>query len=218
MTDRVRVGVLISGRGSNLQALIDACARPDFPAKIVCVISNVPNVEGLARAERAGIRTHTIAHASYHSRELFDSALDDLLRDADAGIVCLAGFMRVLSNHFVDRWTGRLVNIHPSLLPAFKGLNVHRRVLEAGVRISGCTVHFVVSELDSGPIIAQAAVPVLPDDTEHTLAARTLAVEHKLYPFALDLLADGRIRLEQGRVRFEGDGGAEGQLFSPHLH
>jgi phosphoribosylglycinamide formyltransferase-1 len=217
MTDRARVGVLISGRGSNLQALIDACARPEFPAKIVCVISNVPNVEGLARAERAGIPTHTITHASYPSRELFDSVIDDLLREADAGIVCLAGFMRVLSSHFVDRWTGRLVNVHPSLLPAFKGLNVHRRILEAGVRISGCTVHFVVSELDSGPIIAQAAVPLLPDDTEHTLAARTLAVEHKLYPLALDLLAGGRIRLEQGRVRFADDGGAEGQLFSPRL-
>jgi phosphoribosylglycinamide formyltransferase-1 len=213
---RVRVGVLISGRGSNLQALIDACARPDFPAEIVCVISNVPNVEGLVRAGRAVIPTHTIAHASFPSRELFDAAMDELLRQADVRFVCLAGFMRVLSARFVDSWKGRLVNIHPSLLPSFKGLNVHRRVLDSGVRISGCTVHFVVSELDSGPIIAQAAVPVLPGDSEHTLAARTLAAEHKLYPLALELLAAGAARLENGRTHFT-NGNAQGQLFSPAL-
>lgn len=217
MTKRARVGVLISGRGSNLQALIDACAQPDFPAEIACVISNVPNVEGLARAERAGIPTHAIAHASYPSRALFDEAMDALLGAAGVQFVCLAGFMRVLSNQFVESWKGRLINIHPSLLPSFKGLNVHRRILESGVRISGCTVHFVVSELDSGPIIAQAAVPVLPDDTEHTLAARTLAAEHELYPLALELLASGRVRLENGEAQLADDGGAEGQLFSPAL-
>ncbi len=215
--NRARIGVLISGRGSNLQALIDACAQPDFPAEIVCVISNVPDVEGLARAKRAGIPTIVIAHASHPSRESFDAAMDGLLREADVQFVCLAGFMRVLSNRFVEGWKGHLVNIHPSLLPAFKGLNVHRRILESGVRISGCTVHYVVSELDSGPIIAQAAVPVLPDDTEHTLAARTLAAEHKLYPLALELLARGAVRLENGRSRFATDGDAEGQLFSPQI-
>jgi phosphoribosylglycinamide formyltransferase 1 len=215
MTERARVGVLISGRGSNLQALIDACAKPDFRAEIVLVISNIPNVEGLARAERGGIAAHTISHASFPARELFDSAMDELLRAADVQIVCLAGFMRVLSDSFVERWKGRLINIHPSLLPAFKGLDVHRRILESGVRISGCTVHFVVPELDSGPIIAQAAVPVLPQDTEETLAARTLAVEHKLYPLALRLLAEGRVRLNGGRALFECDGGADGELFSP---
>jgi phosphoribosylglycinamide formyltransferase 1 len=217
LVTRARVGVLISGRGSNLQALIDACAKPDYPATTACVISNVPNVDGLARARRAGVPAHTIDHASYPSRELFDAAMDKLLREADVQFVCLAGFMRILSNHFVESWKGQLVNIHPSLLPAFKGLNVHRRILEAGVRISGCTVHFVVPELDSGPIIAQAAVPVLPDDTEHALAARTLAAEHKLYPLALDLLASGRVRLESGRAWFADGDGADGQLFSPRL-
>ena len=214
---RARVGVLISGRGSNLQALIDACAQPEFPAQIVCVISNVRNVEGLQRAARAGIPSHTVDHASFASRESFDATMDDLLRNAGVEFVCLAGFMRVLSDQFVEAWKGRLVNIHPSLLPAFKGLNVHRRVLESGVRISGCTVHFVVTELDSGPIIAQAAIPVLPDDTEHTLAARTLAAEHRLYPLALELLAAKQVRLDASRVRFETDEDAEGQLFSPHI-
>lgn len=217
MTKRARIGVLISGRGSNLQALIDACAQPEFPAEIACVISNVPDVEGLARAERAAIPTHAIAHTSYPSRELFDAAMDALLRAAEVQFVCLAGFMRVLSSRFVESWKGRLINIHPSLLPSFKGLNVHRRILESGVRISGCTVHFVVSELDSGPIIAQAAVPVLPDDTESVLATRTLAAEHKLYPLALELLASGCVRLENGQARFAGSGDAEGQLFSPGL-
>jgi phosphoribosylglycinamide formyltransferase-1 len=214
---RARVGVLVSGRGSNLQSLIDAAARPDYPATITCVISNVANVEGLARAERAGIPAHTIAHAAFPSRESFDAAMNKLLRAANVEFVCLAGFMRVLSNQFVEAWKGRLINIHPSLLPAFKGLDVHRRILDAGVRISGCTVHFVVPELDSGPIIAQAAVPVLPDDTEQTLAARTLAAEHKLYPLALDLLASVRVRLENGRAHFVNAGDAQGELFSPRL-
>jgi len=215
---RARVGVLISGRGSNLQALIDACAKPDFPAEIVCVISNVADVEGLARAERARIPAHAIAHASYPARELFDAAMDKLLRGAGVQIVCLAGFMRVLSDPFVESWKGRLINIHPSLLPSFRGLNVHRRILESGVRISGCTVHFVVPELDSGPIIAQAAVPVLPQDSEERLAARTLAAEHRLYPLALELLARGRVRLEKNRALFDHDSdGADGELFSPRL-
>lgn len=217
MTGRARVGVLISGRGSNLQALIDACANPDYPATIACVISNVPNVEGLMRAERANIPAHAIAHAAYSSRNLFDAAVDKLLRTAEVRLVCLAGFMRVLSDQFVESWKGQLVNIHPSLLPAFKGLNVHRRTLESGVRISGCTVHFVVPELDSGPIIAQAAVPVLPGDTEQALAQRTLAAEHKLYPLALRLLAEDLVRLENGRARFERPGKAAGELFCPEL-
>jgi phosphoribosylglycinamide formyltransferase-1 len=175
----------------------------------------VPNVEGLALAERAGIAAHTIAHASFPTRELFDTAMDELLRQADVQFVCLAGFMRVLSDSFVESWKGRLINIHPSLLPAFKGLDVHRRILESGVRISGCTVHFVVPELDSGAIIAQAAVPVPPTDTEETLAARTLAAEHKLYPLALRLLAEGRVRLNGSRALFDRDCGANGELFSP---
>ncbi len=217
MTGRLRTAVLVSGRGSNLQALLDACADPDFPAEIVCVISNIADVEGLRRAERAGVPTHTVRHRDYGSREDFDSAIDAVLRETNVGLVCLAGFMRVLSNGFVEAWQGRLVNIHPSLLPSFKGLDVHRRVLEAGVRISGCTVHFVVPELDSGPIIAQAAVPVLPDDTEETLAARTLAAEHQLYPLALRLLAEGRVRLADDRAKFTGVAFATGALVNPAL-
>lgn len=217
MTSRARVGVLISGRGSNLQALIDACAKPDFPAAIVCVISNVSNVEGLRRAEHAGIPSQVIEHGAYPSRESFDTALKDVLSAARADFVCLAGFLRVLSGRFVENWKGRLINIHPSLLPAFKGLNVHARVLAGGERISGCTVHFVVPELDSGPIIAQAAFPVLANDTEDSLAARTLAAEHRLYPLALKLLVERRVWLESDRAIFADAGCAEGEIFNPPL-
>jgi phosphoribosylglycinamide formyltransferase-1 len=215
---RLRTAVLISGRGSNLQALIDACAHPDFPAEIACVISNLPYVEGLRRAERAGIPSHVVAHRGSAHREAFDAAADEILRRADIGFICLAGFMRILSDRFVEDWKGRLINIHPSLLPAFKGLDVHRRILEAGVRISGCTVHYVVPQLDSGPIIAQAAVPVLPQDTELTLTARTLAAEHRLYPLALKLVADGRVRLEGGRAVFESLEASQDELFCPALN
>jgi phosphoribosylglycinamide formyltransferase-1 len=217
MTARVRVGVLISGRGSNLQALIDACAKPDFPAEIACVISNVASADGLARAERAGIATHVISHGGFRLREEFDMELDATLTRAAVSLVCLAGFMRVLSDVFVEKWRGRLINIHPSLLPGFKGLDVHGRVLASGARISGCTVHFVVSELDSGPIIAQAAVPVLANDTEETLSARTLAAEHCLYPHALKLLADARVKLDGERAVFTNISDAEGTLINPPL-
>ena len=215
MSRRLRAGVLISGRGSNLQALIDACAHPEFPAEIACVISNVAGVEGLRRAERAGIPSHILAHGGSARREMFDAAADEILERANVGSICLAGFMRILSDPFVEEWKGRLINIHPSLLPAFKGLDVHRRVLESGVRISGCTVHYVVPELDSGPIIAQAAVPVLPQDTEQTLAARTLAAEHRLYPLALKLVAEGRVRLEGGRAVSDGVEARPDELFCP---
>jgi phosphoribosylglycinamide formyltransferase-1 len=215
MINRARVAVLISGRGSNLQALIEACAAPGFPAEIALVLSNVAEVEGLARAERAGIPAATIPHKAFATREDFDTRIDIALRDAQIEFVCLAGFMRIFSDAFVRNWAGRMINIHPSLLPAFKGLDVHRRVLEAGVRISGCTVHFVVPELDSGPIIAQAAVPVLPNDTEETLAARTLAAEHRLYPLGLKLLAGGKVRLEADAAAFADVAAADGVLFSP---
>ena len=215
MSARLRTAVLISGRGSNLQALLDTCSEPEFPAEIVAVISNVTGVEGLRRAERAGVPAYTVCHKNYASREAFDSAMEAILHEADVGLICLAGFMRVLSNEFVDRWRGRLVNIHPSLLPAFKGLDVHRRVLDAGVRISGCTVHFVVPELDSGPIIAQAAVPVLPDDTEQALAARTLSAEHRIYPLALRLLAEGRVRLVGDHADFVGVESSTQVLLNP---
>lgn len=198
----MRVAVLISGRGSNLQALIDACAAPGFPARIALVISNVTGAEALRKAERANIPVQTIAHKNYDSRESFDAAIDTALQAANIDLICLAGFMRIFSDGFARKWQGRIVNIHPSLLPAFKGLHVHRQALDAGVRISGCTVHYVVPELDSGPIIAQAAVPVETNDTEETLAARILDAEHKLYPAALKLLADGRVKLENGRAAF----------------
>lgn len=215
MTGPKRAAVLISGRGTNLQALIDAASDPAFPARIGLVISNVADAAGLERAAKAGIPTKTIFHRGHPTRESFDDRIDEALRSAEIDIVCLAGFMRVLSDRFVRRWQGRLVNIHPSLLPSFKGLDVHRQVLDAGVRISGCTVHFVVTELDSGPIIAQAAVPVLADDDEERLAARTLAAEHKLYPLALSMLAKGQVRLEGPRAVFADMSANTGALINP---
>ena len=202
MTARVRTAILISGRGTNLAALINACRDPAFPAEIVLVFSNVEGAEGLKRAEAAGIATRALSHKNFPSREAFDDAVDAILREAEVSLICEAGFMRIHSEPFVRRWEGRILNIHPSLLPAFKGTKVHQQALDAGVRISGCTVHFLVPELDSGPIIAQAAVPVLTDDTVETLAARTLEAEHKLYPEALRLVAEGKVRLEDGRAIF----------------
>ena len=215
MTAKTRTAILISGRGSNLQALIDAAADPAYPAGIALVLSNVADAQGLARAASAGIPTKTISHRDHATREAFDGEIDKVLKAARIEIVCLAGFMRILSDNFVRGWAGRLVNIHPSLLPAFKGLHVHRQVLDAGVTLSGCTVHFVVPELDSGPVIAQAAVPVFATDTEETLAARTLEAEHRLYPLALGLLAGGRVTLEKGRARFTGMPANTGALFNP---
>jgi phosphoribosylglycinamide formyltransferase-1 len=189
---RLKLGILISGRGSNLQALIDACAAPDFPAEIALVISNKTDAAGLDRAKTAGIPARVITHRGPD----FEAALGGALRGAGVELVCLAGFMRVLSADFVARWPDRLINIHPSLLPAFPGLDTHRRALEAGVTTAGCTVHFVRAAVDAGPIILQAAVPVLPGDSEADLAARVLAEEHRLYPQAVRLIAEGRIRLK----------------------
>jgi phosphoribosylglycinamide formyltransferase-1 len=196
----LKVGVLISGRGSNLQALIDACQRPDFPAEIIHVIANRPGAEGLVRAERAGIATTIIDHRDHGDKASFDAALDQDLRDHGAQLVCLAGFMRILTPGFVDAWRDRLINIHPSLLPSFKGLDAQQAALDAGVRVTGCTVHFVRAEMDTGPIIAQAAVPVLPGDDADTLSARILAQEHIIYPQALDLIAQGRVRIDANRA------------------
>jgi len=215
VTARKRTAILISGRGSNLQALIDAAADPAYPAEIALVLSNVADAQGLARAGNAGIPTETISHRGHATRESFDAEIDKALRAHGIELVALAGFMRVLSDNFVRNWEGRLINIHPSLLPAFKGLHVHKQVLDAGVRISGCTVHFVVPELDSGAIIAQAAVPVFADDDEDKLAARTLEAEHKLYPLALGLLAGGGVKLENGRARFTSMPANTGALFNP---
>lgn len=200
MTGKKRVGVLISGRGSNLKALIDACAHEDFPAQVVMVISNKADAPGLQFAKSANIPSQIIEHKAYETREDFDTALQDVLQDAGVELLCGAGFMRLLTDEFVDAWRDRMLNIHPSLLPSFKGINVHQRVLESGARISGCTVHFVRSEMDSGPIIAQAAVPVLMNDTPETLADRILVAEHQLYPMALRLVASGAVRVVAERV------------------
>jgi phosphoribosylglycinamide formyltransferase-1 len=202
MDARARIAVLISGRGSNLAALINASREPDYPAQIVLVVSNVEDAPGLAVARDNGIPTRVISHKDFESREGFDDQIDLVLREAHVAIICEAGFMRIHSDRFVRKWEGRLLNIHPSLLPAFKGTGVHRQVLDAGVRITGCTVHFVVPELDSGPIIAQAAVPVHPDDTKATLTARVLETEHLLYPDALRLVAEGKVKLEGGKAVF----------------
>jgi len=193
-----RVAVLISGRGSNLGALI---AAQDASYKIILVISNVEGAGGLDKARDAGIATSVIPHGG-KTREAFDAELDASLREAGAELVVLAGFMRILSDGFVRGWEGKLINIHPSLLPAYKGTKVHERVLEAKEALSGASVHFVVPELDAGPVIAQASVPVHPSDTPQTLADRVLAVEHKLYPEALTLLASGKVKLENGLAVF----------------
>jgi len=204
---RLKVGVLVSGSGSNLQALIDLCAEPGFPAEIALVISNKPYVRALERAATAGIETAVIPHKGYPDRQAFDQAIDSALRAAGVELVCLAGFMRILTPGFVERWRDALVNIHPSLLPSFRGLDTHRQALEAGVRFHGCTVHFVRADLDDGPILVQAAVPVLPDDDEHSLAARVLQAEHKAYPLALRLIAEHRVTVEGKNVRIHGETG-----------
>jgi phosphoribosylglycinamide formyltransferase-1 len=196
----LRVAVLISGRGSNLQALIDGCRQRDIPAEIVAVISNKPDAAGLARAAAAGIATRIVDHRQFADRPHFDAALQAALDDFGAEFVCLAGFMRLLTPAFVARWRDRMINIHPSLLPAFPGLDTHARALAAGVRFTGCTVHFVRDETDTGPIIVQAAVPVLPDDTPESLSDRVLDAEHRAYPLALKLVAEGRVRVEGERA------------------
>ena len=199
----MRTAVLISGRGSNLAALIEACRRPGASAEIALVISNRPDAAGLQHARAAGIATETVDHHRFESREEFDRYLSEGLEAHRIALICLAGFMRVLSPWFVERWRDRVLNIHPSLLPAFPGLDSHRRVLAAGVRFSGCTVHFVRAKLDAGPVIVQGVVPVLQDDTPETLAARVLRAEHRCYPIALDLVASGRARVVDERVLLE---------------
>jgi phosphoribosylglycinamide formyltransferase-1 len=215
MSTRKRIGVLISGRGSNMSSLINACNKPDYPAVITVVISNDPSAPGLDIAAQAGIATRTIDHKKYASREAFEVDLDAALKEADVDLICNAGFMRLLTNGFVEGWRDRQLNIHPSLLPAFKGLHTHERAIEAGVRISGCTVHYVRTEMDAGPIIAQAAVPVLPDDTANDLAARVLEAEHKLYPLALEMVASGKAKVEGEQVVFNEKPKAHGAYIAP---
>ncbi len=213
---RLKVGILISGRGSNMQALLDACAVPGFPAETVLVISNEPAAAGLGRAAAAGIATKTIDHRAFNKdRVAFEAALTAALEAAEVELVCQAGFMRIVTESFVRHWWNRLLNIHPSLLPAFPGLHTHERALAAGVRVHGCTVHYVRPTLDDGPIVVQGAVPVLSGDTADTLAARVLAVEHRCYPFALRLVAEGRVAVENDRVVFDRVSEREAMLISP---
>ncbi len=217
MTERKRAAVLISGRGSNMAALIDAAAKPDYPAEIVLVVSSRADAAGLARAAEAGIATAVVNAKEFGDRAAFEAEINRRLEAAGIEIVCLAGFMRLLSADFVERWRDRLINIHPSLLPAFPGLDTHARALAAGVKLHGCTVHFVRAAMDDGPIIAQAAVPVLAEDTPDALAARVLAVEHRLYPLALALVAVNRARVVDERVVISGlpADAWRGVLFSP---
>ncbi|MEK7266423.1 MAG: phosphoribosylglycinamide formyltransferase [Pseudomonadota bacterium] len=217
---KTRVAVLISGRGSNMKALIDAARAPSYPAEIALVISNVPDAGGLVAAESAGVATLTIDHRlsgkGADGKRKFESALTKALKDGRVDIVCLAGFMRLLSAEFVQEWYGRLINIHPSLLPAFKGLDVHAEMLRAGVKLAGCTVHYVSAEMDAGPIIGQAAVRVHSDDTPDALAARILEQEHRLYPECVRGIADGSIRLGPDNiVRRRSGVPASGALANP---
>jgi len=221
-----KIAVLISGRGSNLQSLLDAAAKDDYPAEIVLVISNRPKAAGLNRAKKAGVPTRVIDHKKFGSKETnyedgraeFEATVTAALESVGVNYVCLAGFMRLLTSSFVSRWRGRLLNIHPSLLPAFRGLSVHERMINAGVKVAGCTVHFVATEMDAGPIIGQAAVPVLPGDDAEKLAARILSEEHKLYPACLRLLAEGGARLTAGNiVVLSDDVRADAALRNPNL-
>lgn len=213
--NHLKIGVLISGRGSNLQALIAACAAPDFPAEIVLVLSNKPDAQGLDHARGAGIETAVIEHGAFPDRETFDRQIDGRLKSSGAELVCLAGFMRLLSSWFVESWHDRVVNIHPSLLPAFKGVDAHAQAIAAGVRLSGCTVHIVRPEMDAGPILVQAAVPVLPDDDEDTLAARILEAEHLCYPHAVRLLAEDRVTILDERAVIDVADMVAGPLIHP---
>ncbi len=203
-TEPARVVALISGRGSNLQALIDAAALEQFPARVVAVISNRADAAGLDRARRAGVATAIVDHQAFPDRGTFDQALRETIDEYSPDLVVLAGFMRILSTEFVDHYAGRMLNIHPSLLPKFRGLHTHERALEAGETVSGASVHFVTSELDGGPVILQAQVPVQVDDTPDTLAARVLEQEHRIYPLAVHWFASERLAFEEGRVILDG--------------
>src|SRR5262245_1341965 len=210
-----RVGILISGRGSNMMALVEAARAAEYPAEVAAIISNRPGAAGLAWAQAQGLPARAIDHKAFPSREAFDDAVHAALVEAGVELVALAGFMRIQSAAFVRKWLGRQLNIHPALLPLFKGLHPHKQALDAGVKISGCTVHFVTEETDSGPIVAQAAVPVLDTDTPQILEARILRAEHVLYPHALALVASGRAAIRDGRVELTPPARAEGWLLSP---
>ncbi|TAJ42994.1 MAG: phosphoribosylglycinamide formyltransferase [Reyranella sp.] len=212
---KLKVGILISGRGSNMAALIRAAQAADYPAEVACVVSNQAGAPGLKVAADAGIATAVVSHRGHADRETFDRALSAELERHGVELVVLAGFMRIFSPWFPVRWADRVINVHPSLLPCFKGLHVQQQALDAGVRLSGCTVHFVIPDLDAGPIIAQAAVPVLAGDTEETLSARILRQEHRLYPLVVRWFAEGRIAVAEGRVTVRDIPPGATLLFSP---
>ena len=213
---RRRVAILISGRGSNMAALVAAAKAADFPAEIALVLSNRANARGLAIAQTAGIATAIVDHVPFRKdRAAFERVIQRELDAHRIELICLAGFMRLFTPAFVDRWQGRMLNVHPALLPAFKGTDIHARALAAGVKIHGATVHFVVPEMDSGPIIAQGALAVREDDTAETLAERVLGIEHQIYPFALRLVAEGRVRIEHGRCRIDDAAASDQILLGP---
>ncbi|EYR80815.1 phosphoribosylglycinamide formyltransferase [Shinella sp. SUS2] len=202
---RKRVVAFISGGGSNMLALAKAAEAPDFPAEIVAVFSDKAEAGGLAKAEALGIATRTFLRKDYASKDAHEAAILEALETLSPDLICLAGYMRLISGAFVNRYEGRILNIHPSLLPLFPGLHTHQRAIDAGMRVAGCTVHFVTEGMDEGPVVVQAAVPVLPGDTSDTLAARVLTVEHRSYPLALRLVAEGKVRMEGGKAVSAGD-------------
>ncbi|KHJ56423.1 phosphoribosylglycinamide formyltransferase [Aureimonas altamirensis] len=214
---RKRIAVLISGRGSNMEALIEASRAADFPGEIVLVLSNRPEAKGLETAAAAGIDTLALDHKAYPDRAAHEAAVAQALDAARPDVICLAGYMRLLGRSFVERFLGRMINIHPSLLPLFPGLHTHERAIEAGMRVHGCTVHFVTEEMDGGPIIAQAAVPILPGDDADTLSSRLLRAEHRLYPHALAMLLRGDVAYRDGRAELRSGmiAATEEMLLSP---
>lgn len=214
---KLNLCVPISGNGSNLQALIDACANPKFPAQIGLVISNKASAGGLERAKKAQIPTLVIDHKAYPTRTDFDRVMTKAMEENETDLICLAGFMRLLSDEFCDHWRDRMINIHPSLLPSFKGLNVQQAALDAGARFSGCTVHYVRKEMDTGPIVVQAAVPIHSDDTAASLAARILVQEHKIYPHAVRLIAEGKVTISNERALIANNNRLPQSLINPPI-
>jgi phosphoribosylglycinamide formyltransferase-1 len=212
---KLKLGVMISGSGTNLQALIDACKSDDYPAEIAVVISNKLAAKGLDRAKAAGITAIGISHKDFETRDAFEDAIHTKLKDHEVELVCLAGFMRILNMEFVSKWKDRMINIHPSLLPSYKGLHTHARAIEDGARFGGCTVHFVRPEMDDGPIILQAAVPIHPEDTEESLIQKVLTYEHQLYPAAVKIIAEGKVRVSGRKCVFKNINWPSTGLISP---
>ncbi len=210
----LRIGILISGRGSNMAALVQACEASDLSAEVVCVISNKKDAKGLESARAKGVFAYA---PDFSSKQELESKITEEFKKQKVDLICLAGFMQLLSAEFVAKWEGKIINIHPSLLPSFKGLDTYRRALQEGVKFSGCTVHFVTAEMDVGPIIIQAAVPVLPQDSESDLAARILAAEHKIYPKAVKMIANKQVEVLSGGVKIKGEDCESNTLFNPKL-